>query len=175
MSYDRTLFIGWYLEYSPSSATAPDSPVEKRRCSADKKHKLPGGKEKFCPHCGAEVVTEKIDKRRKMGEVHHYLNEESRSEVEYGTLGRGTVEDMRQLAQGFAIFPEDFPADKRIIMLPGYQRIEDVGRSGGFDQEIDTTMGAGKTANMLAYIELLKKVFDVQNTHLKFGVVMDIR
>lgn len=167
MSYSRTLLIGWYIEYKPSALECPIEPKQVKFCSSDAGHKLGSSKDQFCPRCGGVVMTKAVPQYRGMQQVHHMLNERSQEEITYGTLGRGTVEDIAALDEGFAVFPEFM--DTHVLMLPGYAKIETDG-GDGFSVEVDRSVKPDQ-----AYIELARKVFDLQDVVLKYGAVMDVR
>ena len=144
-------------------------------CPENSKHKH-GKDDKFCPKCGSPIEVTRRKKTRGMSPIHGLVNETDCDEIAHGTLGRGSIGELNQIAEGYPIFPE-FMNGKLFLMLPGYTYKGDIGQEDGFELELSQN-GRPFTAESLeamnTYIALVKKVFDVQDVELKYGIIIEV-
>ena len=94
--------------------------------------------------------------------------------VSKGYADKTVLEDILDLSEGRAIFPEFLQHDKHVIMLPGYTELCDVSRNDGCVKKLNVDFTFAEVARMTTYLELLQKVFDVQDPRIEFGIVHEI-
>lgn len=172
MSYNRTVFLGWYAEFDKSPLKVVDSVKRTRTCPSNKNHKITPGD--FCPQCGTAISEIDEPKYRSIASPHRILPEQDPEEIAYMTLGRADHWDISRLDGSHAISPEFLATNKVIIMAPGFVQIDD--DRDGFVKEFPTEDGRTVTAAPdPSWTALLEKVFDAQNIKIKFGVVLEIK
>ena len=168
MSYVTNLYIGWYAEFTPTAEKIQVGTKKKRRCTAESNHKHGDGK--FCTICGAPVADVDVPVMNGISPASHFLDELDPAEVEYMTIGRATVEDLKELGDCAGIFPEFMPdQEARIerIMAPGYAYKADDG--DGFVFEVKP----GERPSQ-AWEAKINKIFGCTDLKVKFGIIKEI-
>jgi hypothetical protein len=166
MSYDRNIYVGWYAEFDRCTDRQQDGVESKRACPTSKKHPTNG---KFCSVCGAEIISQEIPKYHSYAYPHHLIDETDPVELEYATLGRATLEDVKKLQTSHVVFPEFLDTDKVIIMAPGYTTVGDVSCSDGSVNPVDVGLGPS-----IEWQENVIKVFSAKNMKINFGVIVEV-
>jgi hypothetical protein len=167
MSYDHNIYVGWYAEFDKSNRKVERGLKKVRFCPTDKKH---SAKDKFCSVCGSEIQEKEEMQYTGYPISSHILGENSQEELDWMTGGIVKVQDIENLGDSHAIFPEFLGTDKQIVMAPGYNYYGDITRSDGFVEELVNSEKPTKE-----WVELIKKVFDTVEVSVKFGIIMEIR
>lgn len=174
MSYDRNIYIGWFVELKPSQEQVPTGQSKTvRSCPTSKGHKI-GKDTNFCPTCGAAIKEEVKQVTKGMSLGSHFFNESDSTELAYMTNGRATPEDMKRLGDSHCIFPEFMPYKAgalEIVFAPGYECMDDVARSDG----VVMPFGEMPEKPSNEWLALVRKVFGAEELQLKFGAVMEVR
>lgn len=172
MSYDTNLYVGWYVEFKPSTRKAKTGEVARRYCPTSKKH--PTG-DSFCPKCGAKIEERLVDEYDTYANPYHLQFEEDEDELKEMTLGRVSLKDMKDLAlmgKYRVICPEFMPSDSTVIVIaPGFKGAADIGRSDGMLVGVDMENNPRPTEEWIAQV---KKVFDVEDVKVGFGAVVEV-
>lgn len=107
--------------------------------------------------------------------LHWLLSETDEEEVRYLTGGRAAVETLKKFAGCHYVFPEFMPDSAKVayIILPGYVRLDDVGRSDGQIAHVPS-FNHGDELQEAVLIQLLKYVFDFEDVVVADGAVVEV-
>ena len=172
MSYDTNLYIGWYVEFKPSTRKEKVGEVARRYCPPSKKH--PTG-DAFCPKCGAKIEEHLEDEYDTYANPYHLQFEEDEDELKAMTLGKVSRKDMKELeamGQYKVVCPEFMPSARDVIVIaPGFKSGGDLRRSDGRVIDVDMKNNQPPSPEWIAQI---KKVFDVEDVKIGFGAVVEV-
>ncbi len=168
MSYSKTLIVGWYVDFKPTETKFNVGEEKIKYCPTSKKHPNNG---KFCPTCGSEIIYETKTKYAKYPHPIHLLEITDQEELDDYTYGNVQIKDLNILKGSRAIFPEFINTKNNIIYAPGYKSFKELGHSDGFVYSLDIDKFPPPS---IAWVEAIKRVFDVTDVDIKYGLTFEL-
>lgn len=166
MSVNHNVYIGWYAEFERSKRVINHNPIQTYFCLKEKKHPV---KNKVCSLCNGKVQSEKINRKSQYPLSSQILGQNSPEVLAYLTGGRVTIEDLKELEESIAIFPDFANTKKEIIFAPGAKCYSLLSKVKGFVDEVNIEQEPTQK-----WIDKIKQIFDVEDISIKYGIVMEV-